>query len=120
MTDPIKFEVGGIEFVIPSKQEKCWRCDGRRKHGNPAFDGCSLFHLREEHGPEFLDEYRRGLYDVVCKECKGVGTLIVPDRDLADPETLRHYDEQLADLAECDAIQAAERRAESGYACYYD
>lgn len=50
----------------------CPRCEGEGTHVNPDVDGNGLTSSDlEELGPDFLDDYLGGMYDVTCRRCNG-------------------------------------------------
>jgi hypothetical protein len=56
----------GTRFAV------CPRCEGRGTHVNPAVDGNGLTAEDiDEQGPDFLEDYLGGVYDVQCEECGG-------------------------------------------------
>lgn len=117
MTRPTKItfeyvdEEGYIhELSLPAKYEVCPRCDGRGVHDNPAFSNGFTSDEMAEEGPEFVEDYMAGVYDVRCSECKGERVVPVPDTDRADPGVLAKYEEMLRADAEVEAAHQAEMR----------
>lgn len=95
-----------VELTIRSHKEVCPRCHGNGSHVNPAVDGNGItWEQMDELGPEFLEDYLRGLYDVPCQECDGQRVVDVPDE--SDP----NFAIYMADL-EAEADYRAEREAE--------
>lgn len=56
---------------IPAERIVCPRCDGEGTMDHPAFAGGFTQSEMDEYGPEFMDDYFRGTYDVRCEECHG-------------------------------------------------
>lgn len=103
------------EERIPAKYEICERCDGEGKHTNPAIDGRGLSREDfDELGEEFEEDYFAGRYDIRCEECKGERVVLVPDRERADPESLKKWDEQQEEDWRSDEMYRMEMRAEYG------
>lgn len=101
----------GEKHRIPAVFGVCDRCRGTGVHDHPAFSNG----LREEEteDPDFMEEYRRGTYDVSCSVCHG--QRVVP---VVNPESLNENDKELyeqylnmlRDEAQGRAEIAAERR----------
>ena len=53
---------------------KCSVCNGTGSHVNPSIDANGLSSIDQE-DPDFMDNYRSGVYDVVCNNCGGVGSV---------------------------------------------
>lgn len=54
------------------KYAVCPRCRGEGSHVNPSVDGHGITaEEMDELGPEFLDDYMGGVYDVRCEQCHG-------------------------------------------------
>lgn len=96
---------------IPARYEVCDRCRGTWSHTNPAIDGNGITgDEMDELGPEFLEDYLGGVYDVQCEECRGERLVLVPDDDRCSPEQLKAYHAHLREEWEYRALVAAERR----------
>jgi hypothetical protein len=97
---------------LPTHREVCPSCDGKGTHVNRSIDGNGITaEDLEELGDGFLDDYRGGVYDVVCDECHGRNVVeVVNETDLM-PDTLRLWREWLRDTADAVATQLAELRA---------
>lgn len=102
--------VGEEEVVLPSKFVVCPRCRGKGTHVNPSIDGNGLTREDFDEDPDFEEAYFRGDYDVACYECRGRRVVLTLDREKATKEQAAAYDADQADIAECDAIHAAEIR----------
>lgn len=120
MSAPAKIEFteyrdDGDEIVheLPAKFEVCPRCRGEGSHVNPSIDGHGITG-EEWNGPDWDDDsremYMSGGYDVPCHRCGGKRVIAVLDRDVADPDILKAYDDQERELRELEAEEAAERR----------
>lgn len=69
---------------IPAKYIVCPRCGGKGTHTNPNIDGNGLTQSDlDEAGPEFLEDYMSGVYDITCVKCQGMRVVLVPDDELA-------------------------------------
>jgi hypothetical protein len=100
----------GDEIELPAVYGVCPRCQGRGTHVNPAIDGNGLTREDFDEDPDFEESYFRGDYDVQCYECRGKRVVAVLDRKRCSKADAAAYDRQLDDLAEVDAIHAAEIR----------
>jgi hypothetical protein len=101
----------GLEHVLPTVFEVCPRCSGRGQHCNPNIDGHGLTADDFiEAGDDFRGDYMAGRYDVACHECGGLRVVAVVDRDRCPAALLAAYDAQQDELADCYAMEAAERR----------
>ncbi len=104
--------IGEDEVEIPTTTATCPRCRGKRTHVNPAIDGHGLSaEDMDEAGPEFRDDYMAGVYDVACYECKGAGSVRVPDAAKLTREERAAWYQQVKELADMAAEEEAERRA---------
>lgn len=102
-----------IKHELPTKFEVCDRCRGTGKHDHPAFkNGFSREDFDED--PDFEEDYREGVYDVICSECHGNNVVPVVDEDRCDPKLMEKYYENLREerafKREMDAERDAERR----------
>lgn len=97
------------EHSLPGKFEVCDRCRGRGHHDHPAFSGGFTAEDFYEEGPDFVDDYMAGVYDVPCEECGGRRVVLVVDEERSDPETLAKYRQMLQDKWEAGADERAER-----------
>lgn len=89
----------------------CPTCRGRGRHVNPSIDAGGITESEmEELGPEFLSDYRAGVYDIPCNGCNGLRVVPVPAETGHLGERIRRY---LTSLEE----EAAEeyRAARMGY-----
>lgn len=102
----MKIELYGI--TVPAKYEVCYRCEGRGVHD--CFSGGFTSEQADEWGPEFIEDYKEGVYDKRCEECNGDRVVAVIDRDSCDPETLAAYDKAEQDRLDYEAECAAEAR----------
>ena len=99
-----------LELTMPGRHVVCHRCEGRGTHVNPAVDGNGISAEEFAEDPDFAESYVRGDYDVQCEKCGGARVLVEIDRDAADPEDVRRYDEyQLETARERDAAYESER-----------
>ena len=78
------------EVWISCNYSVCPLCDGKGKHVNPSIDCNGLTAEDFAEDPDFLEDYKSGLYDIPCNECGG--NRVVPDSD--DPRVLRWREEE--------------------------
>ncbi len=103
---------GFATIHIPGRFVTCGRCQGEGKHTNPAIDGNGITRDEmDEMGPDFEEDYFRGVYDVTCEECHGQRVTLEPNLEALKPSereaVLAMWEEESKYAAEC----AAERRA---------
>lgn len=112
-----------LQIELPTCFEVCSQCEGHGTHLNEAI-GSHCYSL-EEFDEAFDDDESReqyfkrgGIYDVTCKACKGQRVVEVIDTDAAltaeQREAIRLMDEHDAVMADLEAMERAERRAECG------
>lgn len=112
----IKFETfndegDDITIELPSKREVCGTCDGKGTHVNPSIDGNGLSEEDfDEAGPEFREDYFRGVYDVTCHECGGRNVVDVVDESRCNPADLAAYHAHLQEQHDHRREVEAERR----------
>jgi hypothetical protein len=94
---------------LPTRWVVCPECRGKGTSTRylGAFTGDEMAEL----GPEFADDYARGLYDRECGTCFGRTTVEAVDEDLLTDEQRRLFDAHARAEAELRAEEAAERRA---------
>lgn len=99
---------------VQTKKEVCERCKGEGSHVNPSIDGNGIT-AQEMHdaGEEFSDNYRAGVYDVQCEECKGLRVIDVVDVDLLSTEDKTAYYKNIDQMCADEAEHQAELRAEN-------
>jgi RecJ-like exonuclease len=86
---------GEREVKLPVKMEVCQRCNGRGVHD--AWEGG--FSMSDDFvDDDFLEDYRSGMYDVACTECKGRNVVEVVDEERLTPEQLKAWNRQCQDL----------------------
>lgn len=61
------------ELEIPLTKIICPTCEGRGSYVNPSIDSNGLTREDFDEDPFFEEDYLSGIYDVVCKECRGHG-----------------------------------------------
>lgn len=99
--------------IYPAIWEICERCRGVGSHANPVFDGFSSSDFSYDNpfmDPDFCDDYRSGVYDVVCYDCNGAGKILEVDFSKCSPEQEQTYLNDHHDVMEMYAIQRAEMR----------
>lgn len=106
----IDFEWEGVEYRLPTVMEVCPTCHGRGRHVNRAIDGNGI--TRDEMddlGPEFLDDYLGGIYDVTCEQCDGANVIEVADHErMTEQQALAWLEWREAEW-EADAADRVER-----------
>lgn len=95
------------DMEIPAKYEVCGTCDGKGKHVNPAIDSNGLTQEDfDEQGPDFMEDYFSGVYDVPCNECHGERVAPEVDWDRLDEKSTKYVQDWIDDhytyQAECD------------------
>lgn len=97
---------------LPHEMEVCPSCRGKGHHVNRAIDGNGITAEEMwELGDEFMEDYRSGLYDVTCEECRGRNVIPVIDWDRVDPAIRDAWEEQVQSHYD----DAHTRWAEDGY-----
>jgi hypothetical protein len=92
---------------IPFEYEVCDLCGGKGTMVNPNIDRNGLTHEDfDEMGPEFEEDYFRGVYDQPCARCDGDRVMPVP----TTAEGIQLVDEIERERYEIYAEQEAERR----------
>ena len=102
-------DYGEGELSVPSKRELCRECDGTGR--TDCFDNGISSEMWSEMNGDEREEYRGGMYDAPCRECKGAKVVEVPDYDAMTPEQRKGVDDYYAEMASLAADEAAERRA---------
>jgi hypothetical protein len=106
-------------FKVPSKFEVCSECEGHGTDRGRSVEcdggGFTASEWNEicAEDDEFAENYFSGRYDRTCECCKGLRVVQVIDRDLADPNVIKRYDEKM----QFDAENAAMRQAEMRMGC---
>ncbi|RLI66792.1 MAG: hypothetical protein DRO67_00015 [Candidatus Asgardarchaeum californiense] len=102
-------DFAGIEHEIPAMYAVCDRCNGEGRHTNPNIDADGL---TEDfiNDPEFMENYRNGVYDVTCSKCNGKRVMLVPNENIADPEDVEEYYREQREIEKMYAEIDAERR----------
>ena len=96
--------IGDID--IPAHYEVCWRCEGTGSHTNPAVDGNGITASEvDELGPDFMEAYLAGRYDIQCLECNGERLILEPN----EWDTLTEIEQEALDAQ---ASYEMERAAE--------
>lgn len=104
------------EVTIPAKYEVCIVCHGEGRITNPAIDGNGLTQSDiDEAGPDFLEDYLSGVYDIVCKTCEGKRVTLTIDEDAATPEQIKEYQQQEEEKYQDEQMHRMEMMSERGY-----
>lgn len=102
---------GEEELELPAVYQVCHTYQGRGTHVNPAIDGNGLTAEDfDEQGPDFVEDYFSGVYDVRCDECGGARVVLEVDEERADKAVLDKYNEQLDRRERDRQAELAERR----------
>jgi DnaJ-class molecular chaperone len=96
---------GSIE--LPWRYEVCDRCEGRGTQCRIGAMTGSEYHEHCHDDPDFPENYKSGMYDEPCQECRGLRVVAVVDRERCHPDQLEVWDKQ------CEA--EAEREAHDRY-----
>lgn len=99
--------VDDVEVELPTRWEVCPVCDGAGKHVNPSID-CGGLTREDFEDEDFIEDYRSGVYDVTCSQCRGRTTVRVVDEGRLSPDLLVAYQEQQKEEAEFRAMQRSE------------
>ena len=92
---------------FPVHFEVCTTCEGKGRYVNPSIDSHGISREEmDENGPEFMEDYFSGMYDVICDHCRGDNVIPVPN----EPRNQRAVEDYLNDIWESYAQEAAERR----------
>jgi hypothetical protein len=76
-----------------TKYKVCPNCEGSGTTVNPSIDGNGLsWEDFDEAGPEFVEDYFSGVYDVACAECEGNRVI----EDSPEAEEQRAYEAERA------------------------
>jgi hypothetical protein len=99
---------GMTEVSFPTHWEVCSRCHGTGSHTNPSIDGNGLSaEYMHEAGPEFMEDYIGGVYDVTCYTCHGLRVEAVVDwnrlTEAQRSQLEKHWAEEAAYRAEVEA-----------------
>jgi hypothetical protein len=76
-----KFEHPALDevLVVPHHFEVCPTCEGHGTHFRSDLDENDLLRSMYEDGDEDgIENYRQGIFDQVCSECKGKRVIEVP------------------------------------------
>jgi hypothetical protein len=99
-----------LTLTFPAKPVVCPTCDGRGKHVNPSIDAGGLSRDDFDDDPDFFEQYRSGMFDVPCFECKGKNVVLEIDEEKADPVSLKILEDYFIDRNASRAEQMAEMR----------
>lgn len=101
-------EQGEREIKLPARWVSCDVCGGTGSTDHPAFaNGVDPENFEDE---DFAENYRKGAYDVTCRECEGRGEVLYPDTPRCNPADLVCYSEKLKHDADYERERDAERR----------
>ena len=97
-----------LRSPVAVRFEVCPTCDGRGLYVNPSIDshgisGEEMYEL----GPDFMEDYRSGMYDITCVTCEGQRVVPVP----TDPEVLA----EMRAWQDDEAMWARVNRMEAGF-----
>lgn len=104
-------EDDGCHFVkLPTKMEVCPGCHGKGIHVNRAIDGNGLDPNDSDLDEDFWEDYRSGVYDVVCDTCHGKNVVEVVDEDRITDEQRQKWEAHCREAWDCHAIWLSEVR----------
>lgn len=92
----------------PAEWAICGRCSGEGRHD--AWEGGMTASEFYEQGPDFAEDYSRGMYDKTCTECGGSGKVIAVAEYLLTAEQRAEVERHYRIVAEMEAERAAEMR----------
>ena len=110
-------EVGELEtqLLVNIEWEVCESCGGRGVYVNPNIDAHGLSREDFDEDPDFADDYRSGVYDVRCGECRGERVVpIARARSVEDHLRLERWERRQAAIAQANHDDAYAMRMESG------
>lgn len=103
---------GDDEIELPVCFKLCPCCEGRGM--SSAYLGAITASDRMPGGdwddPDDFEDYMNGAYDRPCERCNGKRVVEVADYRRMTEDQIKKYEQQLADDADFEAMQAAERR----------
>jgi hypothetical protein len=97
------------EVIIPIIWEVCDTCEGKGTHVNPSIDANGLSADDFAEDPDFAEDYRSGVYDVICYECRGERVIAVADTERMKPELRERWEKQVQEEIEYQRISRAEK-----------
>jgi hypothetical protein len=104
------------DIKLVAKYEVCPTCFGKGTRVNPAIDGNGLTSSDiDELGPDFMEDYMSGVYDIKCSECNGNRVILVPDEAQNSEENLKAYEDYQYELYADERTRMAESGYYSGY-----
>lgn len=62
---------GDVRYEQPFEWKICPICDGKGTHVDPNIDRNGITQEEMDNDPQFFEDYRNGVYDIPCNECKG-------------------------------------------------
>lgn len=102
---------GNEDIEIPAKYEVCETCEGKGSHVNPSIDSNGITASEmDELGPDFMEDYVSGVYDVRCNECGGERLVPVVDEERAGEVLTKIANEWIESHYQTQAEYEAERR----------
>lgn len=87
---PYYYGADGEQVFLPTIKKVCPVCDGEGKHVNPNIDSNGLS-AEMENDPDFMDDYRSGVYDTQCNYCKGLRVVDALNELACTKEQLKEY-----------------------------
>lgn len=98
---------------LPARYDVCPTCDG---HGVKCTIGAMTGSGYGEscyEDPQFAEDYRNGVYDAPCPECKGRRIITVVKEEDIPQHLKKRYEAHLADELEADMERRAEQQLRS-------
>jgi predicted methyltransferase len=96
------------EVFLATHKVVCPRCNGKGVHD--AWEGGMTSDEMNEQGPDFIEDYMSGAYDVVCSVCHGKNVVDEVNENDCDPELLEAYYNQQRVIRESYLESEMERR----------
>lgn len=98
----------------PTSKQVCPTCGGEGEHANPAlrdhgFTQSEIYEMGIDEFNEFQADYRRGVYNQRCLECKGLRVVDQIDIDQLGETERKYVEDWYNDAAESAAISRMEQ-----------
>lgn len=82
----------GRRYSLPMCKEVCDVCQGEGSISNRSIDGNGLDPNDPDLDDDFWNDYRAGVYDVVCDECNGLRVINVINESIVDSDILSEWE----------------------------
>lgn len=108
MAKHILYLDNGTQKQLPTKWVICGECNGNGRHSGHL--GAICGDEMREMGPDFMEDYMAGNFDIACTSCDGSGKVTVVDRDAILPADRAAFLQQERDERDMYYEEAMERR----------